>query len=207
MLGLINFNLSKNEDGVDGHERMLLGGIADAAAVALENSMLYSRLQELDKLKDEFISLAAHELRAPLTAVKGYSWELLKSNNLAKTEKDYVDRIYKSSDRLANLVSDMLDVSRIESGRMNLKMEKVELDKLVADLCSDFSVKAIEKNIKLNIINMAKTTLTVWADSEKLTQVLINLIGNALKFTPDGGQVDIVFSVKKYYKNYVAFST
>lgn len=196
VLGLINFNLSKEQSEVTGHEMMLLEGIADAATIALENSRMYSKLQELDRLKDEFLSLAAHELRTPMTVIKGYSYELLKSPGLDPKGKQYIERIYKSTERLVNLVNDMLDVSRIESGRIELKMEKVEVNKIMADVMTEMSGKAAEKNIQLTFTPLGQTSFSAMADSAKLIQVLTNLLGNAVKFTPDSGKVDITMQVK-----------
>ncbi len=189
VLGLINFNLNKDESMVGDHETMLLEGIADSAAVALENARIYSKLKELDKLKDEFLSLAAHELRTPLTSIKGYSYELTKSETIGPQDKQYAQKVYKSSERLANLVNDMLDVSRIESGRIEIKLEKLPVDKIIADCLNDLSTKAIEKQIKLSIYKPDAKPFISLTDNDKLIQVLMNLVGNAIKFTPNGGKV------------------
>ena len=191
VLGILRFDLAKDEEDMDGHERMLLEGIADATAVALENSRMYSKLQDLDRLKDEFLSLAAHELRTPMTAIKGYSYELMKNPTLDPKGKEYIERVYKSTERLVNLVNDMLDVSRIESGRIDITLEKVDVGKIITDVITEFTGKAIEKQIQLNFTPLGQTTFSASADSAKLIQVLTNLIGNALKFTPNGGKVGV----------------
>lgn len=196
ILGVIRFDLMKNEDEMDGHEKMLLEGIADATAVALENSRMYSKLQELDQLKDEFLSLAAHELRTPMTAIKGYSYELMKSPNLDPKGKEYIERVYKSTERLVNLVNDMLDVSRIESGRIDIKLENVDVGKIIADVVAEFSGKVAEKHLELTFVPLGQTTFSAVADSAKLIQVMTNLIGNSIKFTPDGGKIGITIQLK-----------
>lgn len=196
VLGILRFDLTKDEEDMESHERMLLEGIADATAVALENSRMYSKLQELDRLKDEFLSLAAHELRTPMTAIKGYSYELLKSPNLDPKGKQYIERVYKSTERLVELVNDMLDVSRIESGRIDIKIESVDLEQVIAEVITDFSAKAAEKNIQLTFVPLGQVEFKVSADPAKLIQVLTNLIGNAIKFTPDGGKVGITTQLR-----------
>ncbi|EKE05324.1 MAG: hypothetical protein ACD_19C00355G0004 [uncultured bacterium] len=196
VLGVLRFDLMKNEEEMDGHERMLLEGIADATAVALENSRMYSKLQELDQLKDEFLSLAAHELRTPMTAIKGYSYELMKSPNLDVKGKEYIERVYKSTERLVNLVNDMLDVSRIESGRIDIKPENIEVTKIIANVVAEFSGKVAEKNLELTFVPLGQTTFTAVADSAKLIQVMTNLLGNSVKFTPDGGKIGVTIQLK-----------
>ena len=87
------------------------------------------RLEELDKLKDDFVSVASHELRTPMTAIKSYLWMAIagKGGEINEKQKYYLDRAYKSTDRLIKLVNDMLNISRIESGRMNFNMQKVDI--------------------------------------------------------------------------------
>lgn len=129
-----------------------------------------------------------------MTSIKGYSWELLKSSNgQAPNSKsqEYLQRIYTSAERLANLVNDMLDVSRIESGRIELKMEKVAVDKIISEVLADLSGRAAEKNIQLSFTPVGQPPFMATADSAKLIQVVTNLLGNAIKFTPNGGQVSI----------------
>ena len=152
-------------------------------------------LKKLDQLKDEFLSLAAHELRTPMTAIKGYSYELMK--NLANPKgKEYVERIYKSTERLVNLVNDMLDVGRIESGTIEIVVEKIDLGKIITDVITEAAGKVAEKDLKLTFTPIGQKTFTVSADSAKLIQVLTNLIGNAVKFTPNGGNVGVAIQLK-----------
>lgn len=192
-LGVLTFHIQKDSESLGEHEKVLLQGIVDAAGVALENSKLYEKLKELDKLKDEFLSLATHELRTPMTAIKGYSYELMKNRAGDKTNQ-YAERIYKSTERLVNLVNDMLDVSRIESGRIELKPESVDLNKLISEVVEELQIKASEKSQRLETKVESSSPVVVNIDSAKFTQILMNIIGNALKFTPDGGKIEVKLS-------------
>lgn len=152
------------------------------------------RLKQLDKLKDEFVSLASHELRTPMTVIKSYLWMMLDKNhaqNLSEKQKTYLDRAYVSTQRLINLVNDMLNVSRIESGRFTLAMQKISLDSLIGNVYSEMLPKASELGIKLEFARPLHPLVKVNADPERVEQVLINLIGNSLKFTPRDGTIRV----------------
>lgn len=190
-LGIIEFHLSRQQESTDQSEFFFLKGVSDTVSVALDNSRLNERLKELDKLKDEFLSIAAHELRTPLTAIKGYIWELMKCKKPPDRAKLYMERVYKSTDRLVNLVNDMLNVSRIESGTMQMKIENFEVSRVIADVLTDLAPKFAEKNLKVSFTPLGQKEFWVTGDPEKTAQVAINIIGNAIKFTPDAGQIVI----------------
>ena len=153
-----------------------------------------SKLQEVDKLKDEFVSLASHELRTPMTVIKSYLWLMLDKNNvgaLSEKQKMYIDRAYTSTQRLINLVNDMLNVSRIESGRFTLVMKPIDLGDLINTVYTEMLPKAQEQKVNLEFAKPLQPLLKVQADSERIEQVLINIIGNSLKFTPENGSIRI----------------
>lgn len=155
------------------------------------------KLKELDRLKDEFVSVASHELRTPMTAIKSYLWMALagKGGELTDKQKYYLERAYLSTDRLIRLVNNMLNVSRIESGRIELELEKLDIGKLACDIVDEVRPRASELGIKVTC-HPPKDLPEVLADPDKIKEVLMNLVGNSLKFTPKGGKVDINFSVK-----------
>ncbi|MDP2637961.1 MAG: ATP-binding protein [Candidatus Levybacteria bacterium] len=153
-----------------------------------------NKLQQLDTLKDEFVSLASHELRTPMTVIKSYLWLMLSKNNissLSEKQKMYIDRAYVSTQRLINLVNDMLNVSRIESGRFNLAMQSLDLVKLISAVYTEMLPNAQEHQINLVFERPLQPLPQVQADPERVEQVLINLIGNSLKFTPANGEIKI----------------
>jgi signal transduction histidine kinase len=147
------------------------------------------KLKQLDQIKDEFISIASHDLRSPLATVKNYIW--LAKNELGKTDKSKADLgiALESTEHAIALVADMLDVSRIEAGRIELKPEKLDLDNESRVIVEELDKQAKDK--KITLTSEMADNLTVKADKERFHQVLTNLVGNALKFTPTGGKVTI----------------
>lgn len=149
------------------------------------------RLKQLDKLKDEFVSIASHELRTPMSVIRSYLWMILqgKSGKINNKQKDYLEKAYSTSDRLISLVNDMLNTSRIESGRMKITKQKTDLVNIVEKVTAGMSLRAKEDQLELIFEKPNKPIPQFEVDTEKIEQVLINLIGNSLKFTPQGGSI------------------
>lgn len=162
------------------------------ATVDLRNAN--SRLKLLDQIKDEFVSIASHELRTPMTAIKSYLWMVLKKpqagDKLSRKTTQHIQRAYQSTERLINLVNDMLDVSRIEAGRVELRPVTTDLRSLVDDVIQEVAAKAEQTHLHI-ILDMPKDLPSLKIDPDKIHQVLINLIGNAIKFTPPKGNITI----------------
>lgn len=156
------------------------------------------KLKQLDKLKDEFVSIASHELRTPMTAIKSYVWLLIndKDEKLSEKQKIHLDRTYESVERLIALVNDMLNVSRIESGRILITPKATDMEKLIQAIIAELLPKAKEEGIDLSLEKDSETLPQALADPDKTREVLINLLGNALKFTPENGKVKISLSLK-----------
>ncbi len=195
--------------------------IASEAAVATENSLSYEeirrfnvtledevksatvdlrraneKLEQLDKLKDEFVSLASHELRTPLTSIRSYLWMALsgKGGEVSEKQRFYLDRAFLSADRLIRLVNDMLNISRIESGRLAVQFSRAELPSMLNEVLSEVQPKIDEQGQTLHVQISAQELPDVIADVDKIKEVLINFIGNAIKFTPKGGSITITAS-------------
>lgn len=151
--------------------------------------VLYRKIKELDQMKDEFISIASHELRSPLTSIKGYT-SLIMEGTFGKIEnKDMnqsLDRIMVSTKRLEALVEDLLDVSRIEQGRLAMQMDNVKIEPIIDEIVSQFMINAKEKNLELIYKKPEKELPLVCADADRLKQVLVNLISNSIKYTEKG---------------------
>jgi signal transduction histidine kinase len=146
------------------------------------------KLKGLDKLKTEFLSLASHQLRSPLTAIKGYASMLDEGSLGALTpEQDMAaKRIYASAQGLVNLVEDLLNVSKIEQGGMKYEMMPVSLAKVVADLAGEMKISAENKGLELRVSIDPKDEFTIAADPVKIKQVFLNLVDNSIKYTPTG---------------------
>jgi signal transduction histidine kinase len=152
-------------------------------------------LSHTDVMKSRFINMAAHELRTPLTTIQGYLTILTASGNTFFSNADdntreLVDGIVTGVDRLHGIVQDMLDVTRIEAGTLQLKPTLVNVSLLLSRIERDFMAAIVHRKQTL-IISPAKNVPNIWADGERIIQILRNLVSNAIKYTPDGGTIAI----------------
>jgi two-component system phosphate regulon sensor histidine kinase PhoR len=181
-----------------------LRSLAAQTALAVSNAALFAelqrnnqqlaeantKLQELDKLKSQFLSVATHELRTPLSIILGYNSMLAESLNdrLSDDEKDTLRESVTACKRLIRLVNSMLDITQIESGKMRMNYASSDLRRIVGGVITLFQQEARTKQIRLGM-EVPSRWPKVILDSERIEQVLVNLLGNALKFTPAGGSV------------------
>lgn len=146
------------------------------------------------KLKEEFISSVSHELRTPLTSIKGWS-ETLAYEGIGKEELDLgLGIIQDETERMISLVEDLLDFSRLSSDRIRLQIDMVDVTRLAKGVVTQLAVKANEKNITLLTEFKTKEIFDIQGDKNRLRQVLINLVQNAIKFTAEGGYVAVIVS-------------
>lgn len=147
------------------------------------------RLKEVDKAKDEFLSVSSHQLRTPLTAIKGYISMMLEGDygRLSDQQAATIQIVYDSATRLINLIADLLDLSRIESGRMEFNFEPVNLCEIVESVIAEVANKARSKGLYIYFDKMNRYCPAVKADRDKIRQVVINLIDNGIKYTVKGG--------------------
>ncbi len=153
-----------------------------------ELAIANNKLKDLDKLKTEFLSLASHQLRSPLTAIKGYTSMLLDGSfgAINDGQKEAVDRVFQSSNHLTKVVGDLLNVSKIEQGGMKYEMMPFDLAISAKELAQDLSITAEKKGLKLSFETDAHDPYTVNGDMEKIRQVLLNFIDNSIKYTKEG---------------------
>jgi signal transduction histidine kinase len=154
------------------------------------------RLMELDKLKSNFLATVSHELRTPLTSVIGYSEMLLEgmAGDLNGEQREYVQTIMDKGESLLSLISQILDLSRIESGQLRLNMADFNVGEILRASTTSVLPQAQKKGIELKI-EISDEIATYRGDKNKIGQVAVNLLGNAVKFTPDGGTVTLAADV------------
>ena len=168
-----------------------LGALARQTMRLLELRRQTHEMQELDRVKDEFVALVSHELRTPLTSIRGYLEVLLAEepgpvNDLQRRFLQIVDR---SSVRLHRIVDDLLVLASLQTGTLNLLRTAVDVNDVAGEVVETFAPSAAESNIQL--LTDLHATLSIDADRSRLSQVLGNLVSNGLKFTPEGGSVTI----------------
>lgn len=149
----------------------------------IDYAALYERLKEVDSLKDDFLSMASHELRTPLTIIRGYADELHKPLKVA-LRKEIAGKIDGAARDLDALIADMLDVSRIEQGRMRYDLVRLAPDTAIRETCEELRTRAEAKGLGFTL-ELAEGLVLV-ADGSRLRQITLNLIGNAIKYTPKG---------------------
>ena len=188
----------------------LLVTVANQVAIALDNAEAYRQIEELnigleakvrertaeleqaDRLRSMFLSHVSHELRTPLTSIKGFVDNLLSGIGGALADKQhvYLGRIKVNADRLIRMISDLLDQSRIEAGKLELLPAELDLYKSVADVLEQLRPLALARRQRLDL-EAKDVDLIIWADADRLTQIVTNLVQNAIKFTPDEGGIKV----------------
>ena len=175
------------------------------------NSFAVLKQKEIDELKKleafrkEFIADVSHELKTPIFAAQGFVHTLIDGAvNDKSVRNKFLKKAAKSLDGLDALVQDLLTLSQIETGDIKMHFEHIDLHNLCQEVAEQFEEKALKKNIKLQL-EEPKQKVMVYADWQRITQVMTNLISNAINYTPDGGSVMISFdSSKKYVTTFVS---
>lgn len=187
---------ANNPDCAMTDEKLPLAEIlAERAALAIENAKLYTeqvdarrKVEDLSRLKDEFLSIASHELRTPVTSIKGYTQlakTLIRENDL-RTSEEYLDIALDQIDRMSRLIIELLDVSRIETGRLEIRRDPIPWTTFVSDVVHRHHTAVSERRFQLNLPVGHKRVL---GDRDRLEQVLGNLMENAVKYSPEGSEI------------------
>jgi len=160
-----------------------LQALADQLAIAND------KLHQLDKAKSEFISIASHQLRTPLTSIKGFGSLLLEGTygSLSEPQRNALEKIYISNERLIHLVEDLLNVSRIEAGRMEFDFQEGQIEDLVQEVVDTLELSAKSKSLYLDWKKPEKSLPKIKIDIAKIKEVISNMVDNAIKYTPKGG--------------------
>jgi len=193
-IGLLSVGRGAGKSPFTTSDVELLTVLAGQAAIAIENARLfeeiqraYEELQYLDRMKSQFINIAAHELRTPLAILLGYV-SLLEEEARPET-REWIRIIARNAIRLRSLIDDMLSLHHLETGEVQIRLEKVELSDLIEDVVADFRplIEAGQQKLQIDLANLPPVT----TDRQKLALVISNLLSNAVKFTPAGGRITI----------------
>lgn len=222
MVGIVFVGNRSNALVITAGDAELLSILANQIGQSLENARLFEQVfsssqaletkvqdrtkqlasaleevQKISKTKSEFISAVSHELRTPLTSIKGYASILMtgKLGEIPEAVKDRLGKINMHSDNLVKLINDLLDISRIESGRVEMSFGKCNLTKIIENVGDLLTPQMKEKNIHW-ITEISSLVPEMYLDASQVERVFINLVGNAVKFTPEHGSITIRANVK-----------
>ncbi len=177
----------------DSHQNLqFLNRLSDNAAIAIYNAQLYAEVQRANDAKSDFVSFVAHELKNPMTSIKGYT-ELLAGGAVGpinEMQSNFLNTIRSNVERMSVLVSDLNDNAKIEAGRLRLDFKAVHIRDVVEDVLRS-TRRQIEDKKQTVEVHLAEPLSPVWADPVRVGQVLTNLVSNAHKYTPEGGHIVI----------------
>lgn len=174
------------EPGVfNAEHELLVMNIAAQAAVSLDNSKLFEQVKSLSDKKDEFIALASHELKTPLTTIKGYLQVLSKKENDQMSQL-FLNKSLYQVEKLNTLVEDLLNMSRIEAGRLDFNLEIFDMRELLQEILETFSYSASTHKI---IENLGSSPATIEGDRQRIEQAILNLLTNAIKYSPNANKI------------------
>jgi GAF domain-containing protein len=169
-------------------------------AIAIDNAQLFEQVKRANQAKSEFMSTASHELKIPMTSIKGYA-KLLQmgaGGSLTDQQKEFLTIISNNVDRMDRLVGDLLDVSRIEAGRIRLEIQAVQIGEVIHDVVESVQTQVKRKDLHLTL-DIAENLPEIRADYGRMVQIVTNLVSNAYKYTPPGGDITVI--AKPYYQN------
>ncbi len=172
-------------------QRDLVTRMTARAAVAIQNTRLFEAVKAADRAKSEFVSVVAHELKVPMTSISGYADLLKVAGSISEQQAEFIEKIKSNVTRMKILVSDLSDISRIESGNLRMDLAPVDPYAVIAQ-ARDGAHTQIEERHHIYVEEVPGDLPPVLADANRLTQVLLNLLSNAYKYTPDGGTITLL---------------
>lgn len=192
VIGVLLLETRSDEPPWTEETQEFLSRLSDHAAIAIANAQLFEQVQSANTAKSDFVSLVAHELKNPMTSIRGYTDLLIKGaiGEISKGQEDFLRTIRANVNRMSTLVSDLADISRIEAERLRLDFKAVNINDVVDEVVRSHRNKLEEKDQTLNL-KISDDLPPVWGDNTRLVQILVNLVSNANKYTPEGGEITI----------------
>jgi len=179
-------------------DQQFIERLAGKASAAVENARLYKAIEFANEAKSQFVSIVTHELRIPLTSIKGYT-DLIRQGivgEITEQQAEFLDVIGNNVGRMADLISDLSDISRIERGKIKLEFDSITVQNHILETINSLRHKLEEKSQKL-MTDLPSEPLWAYADPSRVVQIVTNLVSNAWKYTPEGGEI----TIRAYSKN------
>ncbi len=194
----VNLEVTLDQRGETSTLRIVASPFLDEAGAVLGTVYVFddiTREKEIDQMKSDFVSLVSHELRTPMTSIIGFVSLILdgKTGPINDKQRRSLVRVQHQAERLADLINDLLDISRIEAGRIQMKQEEISVSEIAEQRIEEISPQADAKSIELRLFASESLPHTI-GDQERIGQVFTNLIGNAIKFTPESGKIAVRIS-------------
>jgi signal transduction histidine kinase len=189
LIGLILLEFLVGEP-LDEERMEFLSRLSDHAAIAISNAQLYSEVQAANLAKSEFVSFVSHELKTPMTSIKGFT-DLLAAGSVGpvtEAQMNFLSTIRSNTERMVTLVSDLADISRIEAGRLRLDFTSVDVTEAVNEVIRSVHSQ-IETKEQILTIDIPDSLPPMWGDHFRIIQIITNLVSNAHKYTPKGGRI------------------
>ncbi|MDJ0754201.1 MAG: response regulator [Ardenticatenaceae bacterium] len=180
----------ESEERYKNNDLSFLTVLSDRAAVAMSNAVLYEQVQKANLAKTEFVSEVSHELKNPMTSIRNYARMLNSVGEMNEVQDRFVQTIVKNVDRMSRLVSDLSDISRIESGHLRLELTTVDLQQTLDTIIASFEGQFETKNQALKVA-LPEYVPPITADQSRLEQILTNLISNAHKYSGEEGEIQV----------------
>ncbi len=193
-LKLLNEEYQKQNVQIKQQHNTLLEMSNQLKAKAEELEIQKQKAEDSTKLKSQFLASMSHELRTPMNSILGLTELILDKAQLSQKNKERLEVVLKSGKRLMGLINDILDLSKIEAGKMEIREEDILLEEIIEDVYNTASPLVLEKGLEFNVVRNCNTRFLINTDRVRVTQVLINLIGNAIKFTQKG-KVELTISL------------
>jgi signal transduction histidine kinase len=222
LVGVMIIGFDRPVGEIDQSDLALLGRLTEAVGIALDNKLLFDenqqvllqlkkaniRLKELDRTKDEFISMASHQLRTPLTTIKGYLSMVLEGDvgPVTKKEREMIQQAFDSSERMVFLIGDLLNVSRLQSGKFVIENKPTDLGKLAETEVAQLMDTANHHQLKLTLRKPDAVPM-LNLDETKMRQVIMNFLDNAIYYTPAGGSIEAAVEVTDASVSYTVTDT
>jgi signal transduction histidine kinase len=200
VIGILDL-LSNRLNGFGDQDKAFVSRLAGHAAIAIENARLYAQVKRANDSKTEFVSLVSHELKAPMTIIKGYAEliEITMAEMLRPDQKKLLRIIMSNVEQMQTLINDLLQLARLESGQLALECYPVRVQAVLGEVLTSLRHSIDEKELEISLDAPGEVPM-VCADPVRLNQILVNLIGNAIKYTPEGGSIRLSIQVQPEHR-------